>query len=217
MMDELELLKKDWQKKEADLPKLSYDQIYKMIWKKSSSIVKWILIISILEFLLPHLLYLLPLTKSRWAIYESLGMTDFIIGLTIVQYMVVIYFIAQFYRRFKEISVSENAKNLMRKIIKTRASVKYYIIFSLSLLFFSFLSAAFAIYISDDLNLLFTSMETEVPENVSPQKLRTSFVLSILILGVCFTAFIGGIYFLLYGRLLRKLTKNYRELKQLEV
>lgn len=217
MMDELELLKKDWQKKEADLPKLSYDEIYKMIWKKSSSIVKWILIISILEFILPHLLYLFPLAKSSWAIYDTLGMTNFIIGLTILQYLVVLYFIVQFYKRFKEISVTESAKKLMQKIIKTRASVKYYIIFSLSLLLFSFLSAAFAIYISDDITLLFDSMETEIPDNVSPQKLKTSFIWSILILGVCFTAFIGGIYFLLYGRLLRKLNKNYKELKQLEV
>ncbi|MBE9489793.1 MAG: hypothetical protein IMY67_05830, partial [Bacteroidetes bacterium] len=51
-MDELELLKKDWNKKDNDYPKLSYDEIYKMILKKSSSIVKWIFIISILEFVL---------------------------------------------------------------------------------------------------------------------------------------------------------------------
>ena len=50
MMDELELLKKDWQKKEGLMPKLSYDEIYSMLWKKSSSIVKWIFIISIIEF-----------------------------------------------------------------------------------------------------------------------------------------------------------------------
>ena len=42
MLDELELLKKDWQKREANLPKLSYEEIYPMIKKKSSSIVKWI-------------------------------------------------------------------------------------------------------------------------------------------------------------------------------
>ena len=40
MMDELELLKKDWQKQGEQLPKLSYEEIYKMIWKKSSSLVK---------------------------------------------------------------------------------------------------------------------------------------------------------------------------------
>ena len=51
-MDELELLKKDWQKEDSKYPKLSYDEIYKMILKKSSSIVKWIFIISLLEFAL---------------------------------------------------------------------------------------------------------------------------------------------------------------------
>ena len=49
-MDELELLKKDWQKEDSKYPKLSYDEIYRMILSKSSSIVKWIFIISLLEF-----------------------------------------------------------------------------------------------------------------------------------------------------------------------
>ena len=44
-MDELELLKKDWQKDDANYPKLTFDEIYKMLLKKSSSIVKWIFII----------------------------------------------------------------------------------------------------------------------------------------------------------------------------
>ena len=39
-MDELELLKNDWQKDNANYPKLTYDEIYKMLLKKSSSIVK---------------------------------------------------------------------------------------------------------------------------------------------------------------------------------
>ena len=52
-MDELELLKKDWKKNDdTKYPKLSYNDIYKMILKKSSSIVKWIFIISLLEFAL---------------------------------------------------------------------------------------------------------------------------------------------------------------------
>ena len=34
-MDELDLLKKDWKKQEANLPKMSYDDIYNMIHKKS--------------------------------------------------------------------------------------------------------------------------------------------------------------------------------------
>ena len=37
-MDELELLKKDWQKEDSKYPKLTYNEIYKMILKKSSSV-----------------------------------------------------------------------------------------------------------------------------------------------------------------------------------
>ena len=47
-MDELELLKKDWQRNSGDYPELSYDEIYKMSHAKSSSIVKWIFIICLL-------------------------------------------------------------------------------------------------------------------------------------------------------------------------
>jgi hypothetical protein len=51
-MKELDLLKKDWQKNKDSFEQVSKIEIYKMIHKKSSSIVKWILIISILEVLL---------------------------------------------------------------------------------------------------------------------------------------------------------------------
>ena len=39
-MDELELLKKDWNKKDSDFKKLSSADLYAMLQKKSSSIVK---------------------------------------------------------------------------------------------------------------------------------------------------------------------------------
>ena len=48
-MKELDLLKKDWQKDTA-FEQVSEVEIYKMLHKKSSSIVKWILIVSLLEF-----------------------------------------------------------------------------------------------------------------------------------------------------------------------
>ena len=50
-MDKLDLLKKEWQSREQNLPKVSQNDIYKMILKKSSTIVKWIFIISIAELL----------------------------------------------------------------------------------------------------------------------------------------------------------------------
>ncbi len=54
-MEELDLLKKHW-KKESDLPKISKDEIGVIIHKKSSSVVKWIFIISVIELLLGFVL-----------------------------------------------------------------------------------------------------------------------------------------------------------------
>ena len=47
-MEELDLLKKDWKKNENSFEQISEVDIYKMLHKKSSSIVKWIFYISLL-------------------------------------------------------------------------------------------------------------------------------------------------------------------------
>ncbi|RNC88712.1 MAG: hypothetical protein ED555_13075 [Allomuricauda sp.] len=214
-MDELELLKKDWQKKEGELPKLSYEEIYKMIWKKSSSIVKWIFYISIIEFVLPHLLYLLPSARSGFDMYNELGITNLFIGLSILQYAVVFYFIYQFYRRYREISVLDNAKQLTNNILRTRRTVKNYVIFSLSMILLIFAIIVFGIYSTDNLVAAF-QLEGKALET-SPEKLKFIFMVGMSIVGVLFTLLLGGIYFLLYGLLTRKLSKNHKELKKLEV
>jgi len=216
MTDGLELLKKEWQKREADLPKLTYDEIHKMIWKKSSSIVKWILIISILEFTLPHLLYLVPSFKENMGIYDKLGLHNIIIGFTIFSYCVAFYFIIQFYRRYKEISVLDNSKNLMRKIIRTRTTVKHYIIYSLSMILVIVIMMIIGVYLNDDIFSIFSELQ-EKAQKISADKLKISLMIGMGIMGILLTAVMGGIYFLLYGLLLRKLHRNYKDLKQLEV
>ena len=216
MTDELELLKKDWQKKEAHLPKLSYDEIHNMIWKKSSSIVKWILIISILEFTLPHLLLLIPSYRENMNIYDKLGLHNILIGLSVITYGVAFYFIFQFYRRYKEISALDNSKNLMRKILKTRATVKHYIIYSLSMILVIVALLIVGVYLTDDIFSSFSALK-EKSETISVEKLKITIMVAMAIMGVLMTAVIGGIYFLLYGLPLRKLKKNYNDLKQLEV
>lgn len=216
MTDELELLKKDWQKKEFNVPKLSYEDIHKMIWKKSSSIVKWILIISILEFSLPQLLYLLPSMREGMEIYEKIGVSKYLFILSILTYAVAVYFIFQFYQRFKEISVLDNSKNLMKKIIRTRRTVKHYVIFSLSMILVTIIIMIIGVYLNDNIALAFPEYK-EGLAHVSKDKLKITVMLSIGIFGTILTLFMGGVYFLLYGLLLRKLKKNYTELRQLEI
>ena len=216
MTDELELLKKDWQKKEFNVPKLSYEDIHKMIWKKSSSIVKWILIISILEFTLPHLLYLLPSMREGMEIYDKIGVSKYLLIISVFTYAVAFYFIFQFYKRFKEISVLDNSKNLMKKIIKTRKTVKHYVIFSLSMIMVTIIIMIIGVYLNDNIVSAFPELKDSL-ENISAEKLKITVMLSIGIFGVILTLLMGVIYFLLYGLLLRKLKKNYSELKHLAV
>jgi hypothetical protein len=216
MIDELELLKKDWQKKEGQHPKLSYDEIYSMLWKKSSSIVKWILIISILELILPNLVYLSPSIREDIFIKGAEDFNTYYLVIMAIYYVVVIYFISLFYKRYKEISVLENAKNLMAQIIRVRTTVKYYIIFCLSMSLVFVAYYALGIYFNDEVLLSIEGIPEKVKE-VPLEKIRAAALWILIIGGIVITAVAACIYFLLYGLLLRKLKKNYNELQQLDL
>lgn len=215
MMDELELLKKDWKNRGENFPRLSQNDFYPMLLKKSSSIVRWIFYISIIEFIVPHLLYFLPSFRNGLKIYDDMGLSKIFIILSVVQYTVVSYFIYQFYKRYQEISVLDNAKNLMKNIIRTRRTVKHYIIFCLSLVFMIFVISMVSIYLND--NFIADFGLTEKTKDISPEKFKLSVLLFLGAFGVLFTLVMGAVYFLLYGILLKKLNKNYNELRQLEV
>jgi len=215
-MDELELLKKDWQTKKDNLPKLSYNDIYQMIWKKSSSIVKWIFYISIIEFTIPHLLYIFPSVRESFSMYKDTDMEHFVIVTSIIQYAVIFYFIYLFYKRYKEINVLDNSKTLMKHIIKTRKTVKHYVIFSLFMILFMFAAIIISIYLNDDFVETYGAL-TKLREKMSFEKVRTISMWIFAITGIIMTLVFGGIYFLLYGILLKRLKKNYSELQKLEV
>ncbi|MGB5190873.1 hypothetical protein [Robiginitalea sp.] len=214
MIDELDLLKKDWQTKETNLPRLTYEEIYKMIWKKSSSVVRWIFYISIIEFLLPHLLYLIPSFRDEmdFNFAKSLGINNWIIALTVVQYTVAIYFIFQFYKRYREISVLDDAKKLMKQIFRTRQTVKHYVLFCLAMVLLIF--GVFIVGMALDDNLVQTLNLKN--KNVDPGQLKWALIGVMAVAGVLFTAILAGIYFLLYGLLTRKLNQNYTELKRMD-
>jgi hypothetical protein len=111
----------------------------------------------------------------------------------------------------------ENAKDLMRRIIRTRRTVKHYIIFALSLFLFTFLAIAAAIYFSDGEHLIEVLNLGDEARELSAARLKTIISFVFVIMGILFTALIGLIYFLIYGLLIRKLGKNYEEIKRLEI
>ncbi len=200
-MDQLEILKKDWKKQESSLPKLSREDLSKLMYKKSSSIVKWIFIISVLEFMLPHIIYLFIDYDKVIQQYKELDLYNFSLISNIIFYAVVLVFIYLFYKNYRSISANSQPKVLMQNIIKTRKTVKYYIWFNLGMI---------PVIAGVTLFKTFNSSEftDKVPENISMVLVWLISIILILALVVLFWLF----YRLIYGILLNKLEKNYDEL-----
>jgi hypothetical protein len=211
-MDELEFLKKDWKKQDANYPKLSYAQIYNMIWKKSSSIVKWIFIISVLELLISTFLSILFTGDDYWIQLEKYNLKNITEVLFVIGYAITVFFIFKFYRNYKKISATDDATTLMKNILKTRRTVKYYIAY---VLIYNGLTAivVFSYMIYFHLN--------SQDQTLTKYSLDTLDWIKFIGIGlIVLTMFLGLIwlfYRLLYGILLKKLHKNYKELKKLEM
>ena len=200
-MDQLELLKKDWQKQDSTFPKLSKSELSKLIHKKSSSIVKWIFIISVLEFVIPHLIILFTGDESSSKIYDDLGLTSFKLASYAVYYIVIAVFIFLFYKNYKSISASSNPKTLMQNIIKTRKIVKYYIWLNLCMFFIISVVILYQVFNT-------TLFIDKIPDDANMTIVWLVSLAAISILVVIFWLF----YRLIYGILLNKLKGNYEEL-----
>ena len=98
-MDELDLLKKDWKRNENAFNQVSEKEIYSMLHRKSSSIVKWILIISVLEVLFWLGLGLLPFADEHFN--QNYPNFEFYSNcFAYFNYAVVAVFIYLFYRNY---------------------------------------------------------------------------------------------------------------------
>jgi len=213
-MDELELLKKDWNKNGSKYPKLSYDEIYKMILKKSSSIVKWIFIISLLEFVFWTLISFVLKDTKMFEDVEHLNMNHILIPMTIISYIILIYFFYLFYKNYRNIASTDSTKRLMENILKTRRTVKYYVGFNLiALVIGTFISLFYVL--KHDENML--SQVQQASANGEVFKIYAIYILVTLLLLAIMVGILLLFYWLVYGILLKRLNKNYRELKKLEV
>jgi len=201
-MDQLELLKKDWKKQESKLPKLSKEEISQLIHKKSSSIVKWIFIISVLEFVVPYFILLFTgYDNLSMKNYEKIGLSDFITVFYVFTSIIILYFIYRFYKNYKSISANSNSKVLMQNIIKTRRTVRHYIWFNLIALFVVSLVVIYKMFHTQ-------SFIDGLPENTSMVLVWAVSIFVLLFIILLLWLF----YKLIYGVLLNKLRNNYKEL-----
>jgi hypothetical protein len=213
-MDELELLKKDWETSSKNYPELDKKTLYKLINKQSSSIVKWIFIISLLEFALWTLVSIVSNDAESLEKLKSYNVEYIIYPLTVFGYLVIGYFFYVFYKNYKNISTTEDTKMLMERILKTRKTVKHYVIFNLV---FVCISIVIGVYIeitnNPEVQTLINGIEADGAKNVTIFYL---IIVGVSILAiVLITALLLGFYYLIYGLLLKRLKANYKDLKEL--
>jgi|TARA_B100000497_G_scaffold7898_1_gene8130 hypothetical protein len=211
-MDQLDKLKKEWQNREQDLPKLSYNSIYNMLLKKSSSIVKWIFIISIIELLFwIGLNFVIP--EDNLKLINEMGIGDIMHYSNIVHFIIFGVFIFLFYKNHQSIKVTDSTKMLMQNILKTRKTVRYFVYYNVGML-------ASGLIITD---IYFYSRSQKLYEIMNfaskgiPEKgFATTFIISQIIVGILVVGLLIAFYWLIYGILLKRLNNNYKELKKMD-
>ncbi len=212
-MDELELLKKDWKKQESSFHQISEKEIYGMLHKRSSSIVKWIMIISVLELLLWLSISFLTADEQYFKTLKLYHLDTFMPIMSVISYGVILFFIFLFFKNYKAINTTDNVKQLMKNILKTRKTVKYYVWYNLGITAISMIIVFIFQFMYDP---SINKMINNASSNIDP---NTFYCIMILVYAVVIIVFIGLIwlfYRLLYGILMKRLQKNFDELKKIE-
>jgi len=214
-MDELDILKKQWQSQEQVLPHLSYKDIYKMLLKKSSSIVKWIFFISIAEILFWTLLsFLVPESSTKFS--DDIGLHNILLGVNVLNYSVFGFFIILFYRNYRKISTTDSIKDLMKNILRTRKTVKYFVIYNVTASILLIIGINIYYYVNQDIVFKFMTEDYGIT-NISQDRFMKMFFVIQILFGLVMIGFVLLFYRIVYGILLRRLHKNYKELKKIEI
>lgn len=211
-MDLLENYKKAWVNQPEETEKLSSLEIYKLAHSKSSSIVKWIFIVGLLELAFWLSLNLL-VPDSFYKVYADLNLEKQVKFFSILHYAIIVIFLYYFYVNYKRISVIDSTKNLIKRILNIRKTIKYYVYYNIAIVFLS--SLILNTFIISDTDMLMKVMN---PDNfpVSINQIITITIISQVVAILIFMVLLWLFYKLIYGILLKKLNRNYKELIKLD-
>ena len=212
-MDALENYKKAWSNQPENKDKLTSIEIYKLAHSKSSSIVKWIFIIGILEILFwTAVNFLVP--DDFYKVYQDLELTSFLHVFMVLHYLIIAFFLFLFYKNYKRISIIDNTKKLIKNILKTRKTVQYYVYYNLGTAFLVGIVVNTVMF--SDKEKLNRIMNPDNTMAMDISQITTVAVVSqIIALGIILVL-LWLFYKVIYGFLLRKLNRNYKELMSLE-
>ncbi|MBL4904974.1 MAG: hypothetical protein JKZ00_02930 [Flavobacteriaceae bacterium] len=209
---DLEKYKKSWEDQPEEANRVSKLDIYKMAHSRSSSIVKWIFIIGILELIFwTGLNFIVP--DKYVEIYNDFNLMGFLKIYTVLHYVVILLFLILFYKNYSSITITDNTKKLMNKILRVRKTVKYYVYYNLAGLVITNIIVS-TVFLSNP-DTLVKSMNPEGLD-VDASTLLSGFLIATIALVLIMFLILWLFYKVTYGKLLKKLNKNYKELNHLE-
>ena len=205
-MKELEDLKNKWAKQDFS-HSYSKEEIKGFLQKKSTHSIKWIFYLSIVEFLLYLGFPLLaPNYLDSFDYYRSLNLFEFSIVTTVLGYVLLLYFMWRFFQNYKNISVANSIKDHLSAILNTRRAVNQYIYFNLAILIIFTIVVVIAA-LERDKNM------------IALQEDNNSLLMIIFTIGLLIAiiiSFFGLLYYFVYGRFLRPLKNNEKDLLKID-
>ena len=204
--------KKVWKNQPEEKNKISALEIYKMTQSKSNSIVKWIFIIGLLEFVFWFAINYLGTKNGALEPYEKLNLINFIDNFNYFHYVVVVLFLILFYRYFSFIFTVDDTKTLMKNILLVRKTVKWYVYYNLIyVVVFSIILNILIFNKPDGINIL-SGIDNG---SFNKEHMMSVFIIAQIVVMAIMIIILWLFYYLLYGILLKKLNKNYKELTKL--
>ncbi|WP_156307854.1 hypothetical protein [Sphingobacterium endophyticum] len=205
-MDELDILKQHW-KKDQNFPKVNKEEIRRMLYKSSSSLVKWIFIISVIELFVGLLINFLAYKYDIFEKEENNPFEIFTNIIDVISYLVIFYFIYAFFTSYKKIKTTNNTKDLLSDILFTRKTVGNYIKFNIYMIIFSIgISTVQLVWEEDIIN-------KSVGHNIM---FFTLLCIVMFLVGWLTISLIKLYYRVIYIRLVKKLDQNYEDLVKLD-
>lgn len=216
---DLDSFKKTWQEQPVQ-QKYDHGAILEMLNKKSRNYVKYILWISVVEFIFFSVLGLFYILQGKESnsfisILEKLGarkttelegsLDSIYVVLKVLSLSITAYFVYKFYQNYKKIKIEENLKKLILKIIQFKKTVNAFILINIILLIsFTSIFTLFIFYVLNTQNIEVTNSTL------------TGFIIGTIISTAVAVLLIWLYYKIVYGIIMRKLDKNLRQLKEIE-
>ena len=216
---DIDKLKNAWQKQET-APRYQDSEISEILNKKSRNYVKFIFWISVAEFALFFIL-----NTSAWLRHENgdayftqllqLGINvnervkatfhNIYFVFKLISLLIILSYVWIFFRQYKKIDVESNLKNFILQIISFKKSVNRFILINIVfLVIFLLLITLFPIIYIQQNNI-----------SISNSK-YAGFIVGIIISGIVCVLLVILYYKLVYGILMKKLSRNLQQLENIE-